>query len=212
MEILINWRDKSISDIDLAKKLEDSIKDMFSFLCKNGDKYLFVEKKLERTKESLLNPNRAWKYEWNEVTYKMTNGNIWMGRPYVIIDGSVKDMKGFKLKSIDNSNLSKYNGGVSSELILSINRDYSYVIDFVGKLSSKSRKRLIKMMFLYDLKEKSDESYILLYSRLRKVFNITLNLEWTDYKFDYIKKLEGIESNRNSKINKILKRNAKISN
>jgi hypothetical protein len=86
-----------------------------------------------------------------------------------------------------------------------------HLTSFISKIPKGSRKRIIKMIYLYDLRvEKDFFSFERLFARLRKIFNLKL-MDFTHtsgrngYQFDLIQPTYSLDRNRNRKINKIFR-------
>ena len=123
-----------------------------------------------------------------------------------------EQMRGFQLSCSDTSN-SGWHGGVESSVKFNVRLLYSdetieNLKKFIKKIPKKSRKKLIKLLYLYNLKEeKNFITYERFFHRLRIGFDFKFN-SWSCrelYKWDMIKQTFPPDVDRNMKINRLLR-------
>lgn len=186
------------------------------------------------SKNSLQLVTREWKVVGHEViTYPNVSAtysrNIYdfVETPTKIVDNNgplftilkqetprkqTEQMRGWQLSCIDTSSSNWY-GGIESSITANFRllyRDETKINleKFIKKIPKKSRKKLIKLLYLYNLKEeKTFITYERLFHRLRIGFNFQFSSwRYTElYKWDMIKQTFPPDVDRNMKINRLLR-------
>lgn len=200
---------------------------MMSFLSKNSKNYSLTERKWEMVgTETYQISGKTYsrnKFDWVEYDTKLHNtsrkdkdGKEYFDKlPSIIVNGKAENVRGYVISCKDTSDFNYYYGGVNTEVKAAIMSYYHYdeicirnLANFIKKIPKKSRKKLIKMMYLYDLRQdKNFFSFEMLFSRLRQYFNLSL-VTWGCEKtqqFDRIKTTYTITSNRNRNINRVFR-------
>lgn len=206
---------------------------MMSFLSKNHKNYSLIERKWEMVGTETYQIGGSGstagktysrnKFDWVEYPTKLhsTSRKDQKGQeffdklPSLVIKDKQENVRGYVISCKDTSDFNYYYGGVNTEVKAAIMSYYHYdevcirnLTNFVKKIPKKARKKLIKMMFLYDLrKEKDIFAFEMLFSRLRQYFNLSL-VTWgceKTYQFDKIKTTYTVDRNRNRKINRVFK-------
>lgn len=215
----INYRTKQISDKELATKLYRAVNEMFAFLAKNNKDYSFYNRKWQVTSTELvtqqLKSGQTYShtksyYGWIETETKLADNNsnltIVTNKPQ-----KTETFRSWTISTRDISTYSYYTGGVDITYKLFVRNGYDCVGDitkFIKVLPKRSKKKLIKMIYLYELKETKDfYSYERLFFRLRDRFDFKLSA-WSDsdtHQFELIKPTFTISGDRNRKINRLLK-------
>jgi hypothetical protein len=202
---------------------------MMQFLSKNHKNYLLSERKWEIIGTEAYQANGKTysrnKFDWvnydmklHSLSHKDKDGKEYFNRsPSLVINGKNENIRGYLMSCKDISDFGCYYGGIESEIKI-VNVGYNEVqnlTNFIRKIPKNSRKRIIKMMFLYDLKKEKDiYAFDILLNRLKRYFGLSL-LTWGNdkgYQFDRIIPIFTITSNRNKKINCIFRYAKKLKN
>ena len=122
------------------------------------------------------------------------------------------------MRIIDNSDCDDgYIGGTKTTYafcmpVMTYTSDYpktmNKLISFIGKIPKKSRNKLIKALYLYDIKEEKDfSSYERLFSRLSKRMGLSFGKRWdnNEISFDRIGPTYSVLGDRNRKLNKLFR-------
>lgn len=205
---------------------------MMTFITKNHKELVLFEKKYEIVGNKTIqftSTNGAPlsytqdQYDWVIYTTMLystirvdRSGTILYDRtPSLIINNKHDLIRGYKLSCTNTTDSSSYYGGVSSELTV-VNMSYLHYDDicirnlnnFIRRSSKNSKKKLIRMMYLYDLRNKDFSTFDLLLARLKRYFNLNL-LTWSSrdsgYSFDGIKPIYTTSDNRNKSINSVIR-------
>lgn len=196
---------------------------MFTFLNKNSNDYSFLSRKWGVVSTELKTSNNPYqchhqyslpKYGWTETETKILKSGSDISIDLNNTHGN--SLRGWSMSRKDKSSYSEYDGGVFSEVVLyitgygwaSVKSTVDKTTRFIKYLPTNSRKQLIKLIYLYELKdEKNFWSFERLFFRLVERFNFKFHgfgYE-TYYQFDYIKPTFQLNKDRNKKINKIFK-------
>ncbi len=191
-------------------------------------------KYIGNNRESLQLVTREWKVIGHEIktypnltaTYSAAICN-WVETPTKIVDSNgplftilkqespkkqTEQMRGWQFTCFDTSSSNWY-GGIESSIkyngrLLYGDETITTLKKFIRKIPKKSRKKLIKLLYLYNLKEeKSFTTYERLFYRLRIGFDFQFT-SWhcsEVYKWDMIKQTFPKPVNRNRKINRLLR-------
>ncbi len=134
--------------------------------------------------------------------------------PSIVLNGggkyTIDNIRGYSISRKDTSEYDDWSGGISSEVKARIIENPNYnnrMHIFINKLPNRSKKRLIKIMYLYDLRVNKDYiAFERLFTRLSIVFNFSF-LSWggKEYKFDTFEPTYSLDQNRNRKINSIFR-------
>ena len=205
----------------MALKLYNALHDMYKFLKNNNDKYCFYNDKHIITSYRKITYPGGTRNEpvWGKIS---TPTKYESNRLYISTDdgtGKQQDLNAFRMQIIDHSDCdSGYIGGTKTiyEFYMPIwvwSRDYEIIfqklIRFIGKIPKKSRNKLIKALYLYDIKEEKDFStYERLYYRLSKRMGLSFGRRWGTndiISFDRIGPTYSIIGDRNRKLNKLFR-------
>jgi len=196
--------------------------DMYGFLKDNVDKYSFYNEKWGITSYETITSPFGHTYQ-NPIYDKIiTQTKYESNRLYISIDngtGKQQDLSAISMKIEDDSDCDGgYIGGTKTVYsfympILTYSTENSKVISklihFIGKIPKKSRNKLIKALYLYDIKEEKDFfSYERLFSRLSKRMGLAFARRWdtnSEFYFDRIGPTYTINANRNRKLNKLFR-------
>lgn len=218
-QIKIDWRTKKISDEDLAIKLDKAVNEMFTFLGKNSKDYSLYNKTWQVIGQKIITNSLGNTHSYPEYGYVESQTKIIdSNSPFFTILKSespkkTEQMRGWQISTSDHSQYSYYDGGIKSSISVSCRIHWtreskSNLTKFIKRIPKKSRNKLIKLIYLYDLKEeKNFWAYERLFNRLVTRFNFKFT-SWSDnesYQFQLIKPTFSIDRNRNRKINKLLR-------
>jgi hypothetical protein len=197
-----------------------AVSDLFKYIGTNRNSLQLVTREWKVVGHEIKTyPNVAATYsaaicEWVETPTKIVDSN---GPLFTILKQETprkqtEQMRGWQLTCFDTSNSGWY-GGVESSVKFNARLFYSNeTLDnlekFIKKIPKKSRKKLIKLLYLYNLKEeKSFITYERLFHRLRIGFDFHFS-SWSCselYKWDLLKQTFPIDVHRNMKINRLLR-------
>jgi hypothetical protein len=195
--------------------------DMYGFLKDNVDKYSFYNEKWGITSYETITSPFGCTYQ-NPIYNKIiTQTKYETNRIFLSIDdvnGKQQDLSMIRMKIIDNSDCDDgYIGGTKTTYafsmpVMSYTTDYpktmNKLIRFIGKIPKKSRNKLIKALYLYDIKEEKDfSSYERLFSRLSKRMGLSFGKRWdnNEISFDRIGPTYSVLGDRNRKLNKLFR-------
>ena len=195
---------------------------MYAFLKSSPEKYCFYDDSWQITSHETIKLPGGGSYQRPIYSKVATATKYQANSLYISVDngkGSQADLSCIKLKIKDDSDTDDgYIGGtgIYYEFILPIvtysserPKVLAKLIRFIGKIPEKSRKKLIKALYLHDKHaEKGFHAYERLYSRLSKRFGLSFVHRWTfsdEKKFGRIGPTYTIDANRNRKINKLLR-------
>ncbi len=195
---------------------------MYAFLKSSPEKYCFYDDSFQITSRETVKLPGGGSYQRPVYSKVATATKYQANNLYIRVDdgkGSQCDLSCIKLIIKDDSDTDcGYIGGtgISYEFILPIvtysserPKVLAKLIRFVGKIPEKSRKKLIKALYLHDkYEEKGFHAYERLYSRLASRFGLCFVHRWTfseEKKFGRIGPTYTIDANRNRKINKLLR-------
>lgn len=206
---------------------------MMQFLSKNHKNYLLTERKWEMVGTETyqiggtgINAGKTYsknKFDWVDYDTKIHSSSYKFDRsPSLVINGKNDTIRGYLMSCRDTSDFSNYYGGINTEVKVANMSYYHYdevcvrnMTNFIRRIPKNSRKRLVKMMYLYDLRTDKDiYAFDMLLLRLKKYFSLNL-LTWgceKGYQFDRIKPTFTTTSNRNRRINCIFRYARKLRN
>jgi len=195
---------------------------MYDFLKKNSHSVCFYDDSLQITShETVLLPGGG-SYQ-RPVYSKVSKATSFQTNSlYISIDdgtGSQRDLSNIKLTIRDDSDTDDgYIGGTCVRYEFQLPMVYysserakvlRKMIGFISKIPEKSRKKLIKALYLHDKHEEKDfQAYERLYHRLATRFGMEFSHRWTfgpGGKFQRIGPTYDIGRNRNRKLNKLLR-------
>jgi hypothetical protein len=195
--------------------------DMYKFLKDNVDKYSFYNEKWGITSYETITSPFGKTYQ-NPIYNKIiTQTKYEINRLFLSIDdgnGKQQDLSAIRMRIIDNSDCDDgYIGGTKTTYafcmpVMTYTSDYpktmNKLISFIGKIPKKSRNKLIKALYLYDIKEEKDfSSYERLFSRLSKRMGLSFGKRWdnNEISFDRIGPTYSLLGDRNRKLNKLFR-------
>ncbi len=194
---------------------------MYKFLKDNVDKYSFYNEKWGITSYETITSPFGKTYQ-NPIYNKIiTQTKYEINRLFLSIDdgnGKQQDLSAIRMRIIDNSDCDDgYIGGTKTTYafcmpVMTYTSDYpktmNKLISFIGKIPKKSRNKLIKALYLYDIKEEKDfSSYERLFSRLSKRMGLSFGKRWdnNEISFDRIGPTYSLLGDRNRKLNKLFR-------
>lgn len=206
----------------MALKLYNAIANMYKFLKDNQDKYCFYNDKWGITSYQTATYSNGQVYQKPIYNKIPTPTKYESNRLYMSIDdgnGKQQDLSAIIMKVVDNSDIDcGYIGGSKTVYsfympVIIYSSEYSKIIPklirFIKKIPKKSRNKLIKALYLYDIKEEKDfHSYERLFSRLSKRMGLSFGKRWItneEISFDRIVPTYSVIGNRNRKLNKLLR-------
>ncbi len=148
-------------------------------------------------------------YGWVETETKLLDSN---GPTILNSQNKSETFRGWVISCRDTSQLD-YNSGVDIEYKVSLNTLYyndsvDHLTKFIRKIPKRSRNKLIKLIYLYELNDvKTFYTFERLFYRLRTRFNLKFS-SWSHtnlYQFELLKPTFLISSDRNRKINKLFR-------
>lgn len=195
--------------------------DMYRFLKNNEDKYCFYHDKWGITSHQTATYSNGQSYQRPIYSKIPTPTKYETNRLFLSIDdgtGKQQDLSAIRMKIVDNSDCDDgYIGGTKTTYefcmpIMTYSSDYpktmNKLIRFIGKIPKKSRNKIIKALYLYDIKEEKDFfSYERLFSRLSKRMGLSFGKRWdnNEISFDRIGPTYSVIGNRNRKLNKLFR-------
>ncbi len=195
---------------------------MYRFLKHNQDKYCFYTDRFGIVSHQTATYSNGQAYQvpiYGKIT---TSTKYESNRLYISIDdgtGKQQDLSAMTMTVKDDSDCDcGYMGGSKTVhsfympmLVYSSesHKVISKLIRFIGKIPKKSRNKLIKALYLHDIKEEKDfSSYERLFYRLSSRMGLAFAKRWItneEIRFDRIGPTYSILGNRNRKINKLLR-------
>jgi hypothetical protein len=195
--------------------------DMYKFLKNNEDKYCFYTDRFGIVSHQSTTYSNGQTYQIPVYGKITTNTKYETNRLYISIDdgtGKQKDLSMIRMKIIDNSDCDYgYIGGTKTTYafsmpVMSYTTDYpktmAKLIRFIGKIPKKSRNKLIKALYLYDIREEKDFfSYERLFFRLSNRMGLSFGTRWdnNEISFDRIGPTYSVIGDRNRKLNKLFR-------
>jgi hypothetical protein len=77
---------------------------------------------------------------------------------------------------------------------------------FIEKLPKQTKKKLFKIVYVYQKMIKTETCYQKIFTKLSKIFNLTLKSHSSKYKFDGFEKTISVVEHRNRRINNLLRK------
>lgn len=195
---------------------------MYKFLKNNNDKYCFYNDKCVITSHQTATYSNGQVYQKPIYGKISTPTKYESNRLYISIDdgnGKQQDLNAMRMQIIDHSDCDDgYIGGSKTiyEFYMPVcvysydyERIFNKLIRFMGKIPKKSKNKLIKALYLYDIKEEKDFStYERLFYRLSKRMGLSFGRRWSTndiISFDRIGPTYSIIGDRNRKLNKLFR-------
>jgi hypothetical protein len=195
--------------------------DMYKFLKNNEDKYCFYHDKWGITSHQTATYSNGQVYQ-KPIYGKITTPTKYeTNRLFLSIDdgtGKQQDLSAVTMTINDNSDCDTgYIGGTKTVYSFYMpictysceqQKVMNKIIRFIGKIPKKSRNKLIKALYLYDIKEEKDFfSYERLFYRLSKRMGLSFGKRWdnNEISFDRIGPTYSVIGDRNRKLNKLFR-------
>lgn len=196
--------------------------DMYGFLKNNGDKYCFYTDRFGIVSHQAATYSNGQPYQrpiYGKIT---TNTKYETNRLYISIadgTGRQQDLSAVTMTINDNSDCDTgYIGGTKTVYSFYMpictysceqQKVMNKIIRFIGKIPKKSRNKLIKALYLYDIKDEKDFwSYERLFYRLSTRMGFAFGKRWAtsdDIRFSRIGPTYSIVGDRNRKLNKLFR-------
>ena len=77
---------------------------------------------------------------------------------------------------------------------------------FIEKLPKQTKKKLFKIVYIYQRMIKTETCYQKIFTKFSKIFNLTLKSHSSKYKFDGFEKTISVVEHRNRRINNLLRK------
>lgn len=229
----LDWKTKKFTNRQLAELSIDALNNIFKHL--NNDDFRFYNLRLEKTGEIEVTstvtkyigvPNKSGGFSCKVINpgeKYMTSKYDWV-KSYTYSANQLDSEKAFSYKKVDSieiSSSSSFKVGWScsskieytfsiSKWQLSSNYYRDEMIDnletFIDKLPKQTKKRLFKVIYIYQNMDKNEKCFQRIFSKFSNLFNLTLKSHPKKFKFDGFEKTISTIEIRNRRINNLLRK------
>ena len=229
----LDWKTKKFTNRQLAELSVDALHNITNYL--NKDDFRFYILRLENTGEIEVTSNKPKYICVKNANGSFTSKTIKPGETYLTTKYdwiktytySAKELdssKVFNYKRVDSIEISsshKFSIGWScsssiqysikiSKWQLSNSYYIKEVIDnlelFIEKLPKQAKKKIFKIVYIYQKMDKNERCYQQIFSKFSKVLNLSLNTHNKKFKFSGFEKTISTIENRNRRINNLLRK------
>ena len=228
----LDWKTKKFTNKQLAELSVNALIDIFRYL--NDKDIRFYNFKLEKTGEievksktpkyvSVKNSNGSFTCKVIKPGETYITNKYDKVKSYTYSSGPLDTSKVFNYKGIHSIEISskvnfslgwscnskiQFNFKISLWQLLYIHYKKE-VIDnlefFLDKLPKSRRKKLFKIVYIYQQMDKDEKCFQKIFTKFSKIFNLTLQ-STSNYKFDGFEKTISVIDNRNRRINNLLRK------
>ena len=229
----LDWKTKKFTNRQLAELSVDALHNITRYL--NEDDFRFYNLRLENTGEIEVISNKPKYICVKNANGSFTSKTIKPGETYLTTKYdwvktytySAKELdssKVFNYRKVDNIEISsshKFSIGWScssmiqysikiSKWQLSNSYYINEIIDnlemFIEKLPKQTKKKLFKIVYVYQKMVKNERCYQKIFSKFSNVLNLSFNIHSKKFKFDGFEKTISTIENRNRRINNLLRK------
>lgn len=229
----LDWRTKKFTNRQLAELSVDALHNITKYL--NKDDFRFYNLRLEKTGEievtsnkpkyvSVKNSNGSFSCKTIKPGETYTTSKYDWIKTYTYSAKELDTSKVFNYKRVDSIEISsshKFSIGWSCNSTIQYSIKISKwqlfseyycqeVIDnlelFIEKLPKQAKKKIFKIVYIYQKMDKNERCYQKIFSKFSKVLNLSLNTHNKKFKFSGFEKTISTIENRNRRINNLLRK------